>query len=104
MLLNPRGTVLQSTIGGSTVIYNTLSRFRLAVPLDTTIQLVVQVLLDMLTPDHVRESGSVVQISLLDNRKQPLRGDVKFADDPTWPGEVTLVELIRRKVNIVTIR
>ena len=79
-------------------MYNTLSRFRLAVPIEQTIQAVVQVLLELLGPDHVRESNAVVQVSLLDNRRQPLRGDVKFRDDPRWPGQVTLVELIRSKV------
>ena len=85
-------------------MYNTLSRFRLAVPIEQTIQTVVQVLLELLGPDHVRESDSVVQVSLLDNRRQPLRGDVKFRDDPRWPGEVTLVELIRSKVRSVVWR
>ena len=89
----------QATIGGTTVVYKTLSRFRLRLPRRQTISQVLDGLRELLDPAAITKEDSDLTIRMLDNRKMPLKGIVKFRDDSTWPGDVTLVELLRTKVS-----
>jgi hypothetical protein len=66
------------------------------------VQVVLDVLREVIRPKDLEEHEvnqlPVARIALLDQRKQVLMGEVKFRDDPNWPGEATLVELVRSKV------
>jgi hypothetical protein len=46
---------------------------------------------------HLERGDPGFHVSLLDNRKQPLRGSIAMQDDPQWD-EVTLVSLDRTQV------